>query len=497
MVDSELRGGAVASDARLFAEATAAWERGEGESVLPKIERALAGSRNYRLWHIHGLILRELERRGEALKSLTKAVELASNASNPAHAMAQTLLEAGLPSVGAYARALHLSPGNRELLLGLAAALTAEGRVEEAITGLERSVALVPQWVQAHTQLAKLRWMQGEREDFARSFDEALATLPGNLELRREQIITLTHAEHWDDALRAIANGRAVIGDHTMFDSNEAVVHSEAGRIAAADAIFDRLADLADTTVQIRRVRHFLRSGRANKAIAAIQPWLGGEHGFLFWPYASIAWRLTADPRSSWLEGDPRFVGVYDIAERLPPLTELAPVLRQLHTVRGEPLEQSLRGGTQTDGNLFHRIDPVIVQVRETIRQAVADYVAKLPIADESHPLLGAKRRPIRFSGAWSVRLKNGGYHANHVHPLGWISSALYITLPPDAGEEGAGVLTLGEPQAQLGLDLPPTRLVEPRPGRLVLFPSWMWHGTRPFGSGERMTIAFDVARPG
>jgi hypothetical protein len=24
-----------------------------------------------------------------------------------------------------------------------------------------------------------------------------------------------------------------------------------------------------------------------------------------------------------------------------------------------------------------------------------------------------------------------------------------------------------------------------------------MWHGTRPFGEGERITVAFDVAVPG
>jgi hypothetical protein len=78
---------------------------------------------------------------------------------------------------------------------------------------------------------------------------------------------------------------------------------------------------------------------------------------------------------------------------------------------------------------------------------------------------------------------------------MGWLSSALYIVLPPDlGGEEHAGWLTLGEPQVQLGIDLPPRRMVEPKPGRLALFPSWMWHGTRPFGQGERVTVAFDVA---
>ena len=93
------------------------------------------------------------------------------------------------------------------------------------------------------------------------------------------------------------------------------------------------------------------------------------------------------------------------------------------------------------------------------------------------------------------MRLQAGGFHSNHVHPMGWISSALYIVLPPDLGHDQAGWLTLGEPRtSSFPLDLPPLRMVEPKPGRLALFPSWMWHGTRPFGQGERLTVAFDVA---
>lgn len=485
------------TDAALFKEVSAAWDRGEAEKMLPKLERALPRSADYRLWHIHGLILRNLERRGEALKSLQRAVELAPNAANPAHALARTLNEAGLPSIDAFARAIRLAPGTPDILLGLTAALVAERRVDEAIAGLERSLSFTPQWIAGHATLSKLRWMQGEREGFARNYDEAIARAPANLELRREQIIALVHAEHWNEALRVIAAGRAAIGPHPTFDANEAAIFSEIGEVERADALFAPLAPLHDHTIQLRRVRHSLRSGRPAEASMVIETWLEGPQGFLFYPYASIAWRMTNDPRWEWLEGDSRLVGVYDIADRLPPLDQLADTLRRLHTVRGEPLEQSLRGGTQTDGNLFHHIDPTVVRLRETIRATVAEHIAQLPPPDQRHPFLAPRRdAPIRFAGAWSVRLSAGGYHANHVHPAGWISSALYVVLPPDLGEQDSGFLTLGEPQAQLKLDLPPTRLIEPRPGRLALFPSWMWHGTRPFGVGERITVAFDVANP-
>jgi hypothetical protein len=88
--------------------------------------------------------------------------------------------------------------------------------------------------------------------------------------------------------------------------------------------------------------------------------------------------------------------------------------------------------------------------------------------------LLGKRRdRRIRFAGSWSVRLRGAGYHANHVHPQGWISSALYVSLPNSQASDdpNAGWLTLGEPQPEIGISLPPLRRIEPRPGRLACSP--------------------------
>jgi hypothetical protein len=146
---------------------------------------------------------------------------------------------------------------------------------------------------------------------------------------------------------------------------------------------------------------------------------------------------------------------------------------------------------------LFSRIDPDIMALRAVVADAVTDYVGALPPVDPRHPLLGISRNRVpRFSGAWSVRLGSQGHHANHVHPAGVISSALYVALPQSQAQADthAGWLALGTPQAELGIDLPAFDHVEPRPGRLVLFPSTLWHGTLPFDNGERLTVAFDVA---
>ncbi len=481
-----------------FDEALAAYEAGDGETVLDRIGAALqGGSIDARLWHLHGLILRQMEKREEAIPSLRKAVELAPGSAKIAHALARTLFEAGLPSLDAYGHALRLAPTDTELLSGLTSAFAAEGEADTAISGLERIVSRSPHWAEGHSLLSKLRWAQGEREGFARSFEAALAAMPDNLELRRQWVIALLHAEQWDEVARAIAAGRAAMGPNSVFDIEEAMLAAELGEHEHAEALFSPFVESDNAPFQVRRTRHYLRWGRPEEANAIVEKWIARPQAFMFWPYASIAWRLLEDPRWAWLEGDERFVGVYDIADRLPPLDELAETLRKLHTLSSQPLEQSLRGGTQTEGDIFAHVDPMLVRLREAIRATVAEHVSQLPDRDPAHPLLGPERSPIRFSGAWSVRLKSGGFHANHVHPMGWISSALYIVLPPDLGKKDAGHLTLGDPTSpSFQVDVPAFRSIEPRPGRLALFPSYMWHGTRPFDEGERMTVAFDVAVP-
>lgn len=482
--------------ARVLDEAIAALNVPGSPLPLDDVDRALKVSPvDPRLWHVKGLIHREQEQRELAIPAFQRAIQLAPNEPIIVRGYARILLEAGLPCVEEFGRAMKVAPNNPDVVMGFVAALAAAGMSADAIEGLEQAVRRSPLWTDGHVLLAQMRWAEGERDGFTRGFDEALAQHPNSLELRREQLVALVEAEHFNDAMARVEEGRARFGDHLLFTSHEAAILSESGNVDAADLLFEELAELDFANVDVWRVRHLLRSGRPADASKVMDRWLDTEDQDLFWHYASSAWRLTGDPRREWLEGDERLVGVYDLTDRLPPLDRLAETLRKLHVSKSEFFSQSVRGGTQTDGHLFQRIEPEIIQLREAIRQAVAEHAAQLPPTDPKHPLLRSRPQKIDFTGAWSVRLVGGGFHANHVHPMGWLSSALYVVLPPDLGQDEAGWLTLGEPQAQLGLDLPPFRVVEPKPGRLALFPSWMWHGTRRFGEGERLTVAFDVAR--
>lgn len=486
---------AAAAPNRVLDHAIAALN--EPGAVLPlnEVDHALKQApQDARLWHVKGLIHRDLERRELAIPALKKATELAPADPLIAHGYARTLLEAGLPSVEEFARTARLVPGAPDILIGLASALAAAGRTEEAIEGLERALLLSPLWTDGHTLLASLRWSIGERHDFARSFDRALSKHPYSFDLRRQQLICLFKAEHFDDAMQRVTQGRRSCGEHILFSSHEAAIRSETGDLETADVLFGELAKVNSADIDVWRVRHLLRSARPEDAGKLMERWLRTSDQDLFWPYAATAWHMTGDPRSNWLEGDPQFVAAYDLTSKLPPLDRLANTLRTLHTTRGEFFGQSVRGGTQTDGNLFHRIEPEMVAVREAVRQAVLDHAQKLPPLDPQHPLLRHRPSKIGFSGAWSVRLLAGGRHSSHTHPRGWLSSALYIRLPPHLGSDDGGWLAVGEPPPQLNVAVAARRLIEPKAGMLVLFPSWMWHGTRPFAEGERITVAFDVS---
>lgn len=472
---------------------------GEEGSALPLLRPVASRNSDARLWQWTGLLQRALDEHEAALTSFAEAARLAPSDPGIAHGRAHVALEAGIDAVALFEQARRLAPAKAEVLLGLAAARLAAGRGEEAAAELDAILAQVPLWLQGHMQLAQLRAMLGRSDMAAVSLERALEALPGEVQLWRALFDLHLRREDYETLGAAVERAKATGEGAELRAEYEAIAAAELGQTERADALFAGARVTAEPALALWRMRHLLRTGRTEQALTLIDRELESDRAAGAWPYAAAAWRMARDPRSEWLEGDPRLVAVMDLRQDLPDLDRLAALLRSLHVAKGEYLDQSVRGGTQTDGPLLSRIEPEIHAMRAAIARAVERYIAQLPPQEPSHPLLAHRRdRRVRFAGSWSVRLRGAGHHSNHVHPQGWISSALYIALPTRQPHEDAhaGWLTLGEPPTALGLDLAPVRMIEARPGQLVLFPSWMWHGTRPFADGERLTVAFDVAPP-
>jgi uncharacterized protein (TIGR02466 family) len=451
------------------------------------------------LWQWTGLLQRSLERHSEALESFATAARLDPADARIAQGRAHTALEAGVPAVALYQEARRLDPTSGPIVIALAAARVAAGEGEQVVADLAEILERKPFWMLGHTHLAQILATLGRREEATESIERALARFPTKAPLWETLLNVQLRRGAYDTLRPILERARSAGVTSPEFAIYEAIDQAEHDPRDFPPALFDQSPPGLDQALDTWRVRHLLRVAKPEAALPILDRGLAGPQSAELWAYAATVWRMVGDPRSIWLEGDPALVGVIDLSGRFGDRERLAEVLCSLHVARGEYLDQSVRGGTQTDGPLFSRIEPEIQALRAAIVEAVDGFRKSLPPPDPAHPFLSQPRdRPIRFAGSWSVRLRSEGRHSHHVHPEGWISSAFYVSLPKRADGEpsDSGWFTLGSPDERLGLDLEPWRKIEPREGQLVLFPSWMWHGTVPFREGERLTVAFDVARP-
>ena len=109
----------------------------------------------------------------------------------------------------------------------------------------------------------------------------------------------------------------------------------------------------------------------------------------------------------------------------------------------------------------------------------------------------------------WANVNRRGHANKRHSHP-GCFWSGTYYVATGEAGEDKGGRFEFLDPRGAAaalplaaGYHLPnkapgtATGTVTPRNGRLLLFPSWMPHAVESYqGAGERISIAFNFARP-
>ena len=94
---------------------------------------------------------------------------------------------------------------------------------------------------------------------------------------------------------------------------------------------------------------------------------------------------------------------------------------------------------------------------------------------------------------------RGDGHQCLHHHPGRWLTGVYYVGLPdtpPGDADALPGGIVLGGLPDWAGVKPPwPLRRISPKPGLLLLFPSFLPHETLPTGrEGERISVAFDIA---
>jgi tetratricopeptide (TPR) repeat protein len=523
-------------------------DTGQHEDALAAMKAALESAPNkVDIWINTGIIATQTRRFDIALKSLEYATAAAPDNHNGwcALGVLHNYLETHDAAIAALQRALQLQPKNLQARYNLAVALRMSDRLEEALLAYDQAItdgltgpaALTgrahvlaelsryaesvdayrqvtthyPLHVDAHDALARTLPQIDPDADPLESYARALVAEPHDPHLWRAALSTARELKAHDRQLEWAEIAEKNLGAHTDFDLARAGALLMLDDQRQAEKILDHILEEQPIHGGAHNFMAHMMLKKHDAEKAAHHATEGTRYDPLNqsgWAYLATAWRLLQDPREQWLTDYENHVSVIDLEGLKPPempgaLSDwfsgaLSDELLALHATQHHPTEQSLRNGTQTRGLLFSKRLPGVQQLQQLLRRAVGETIRNLP-DDTSHPFLSRKpARPeqIRFSGSWSVRLRASGFHISHIHPMGWMSSACYISLPPEMGngDGEAGALTFGVPDATLGLDLPPRRIVKPKAGQLVLFPSFMWHGTVPFqSSAHRMTVAFDV----
>ncbi len=474
---------------------------------LPEAERACANTLKLAPRHVPGLLmlgltLTDADRPLEAETVLRQALTLA-----PDHALALINLASCLRQQHRYAeaeplarRATQVAPDAKEGWLLLGNVLGDLSHYEESIEAFQAAIARDPLDRDAHRNLARRLWTLGRLEEVFNAIYAVMRAQPASA--RALDIAAELQAEFGfvDAAMQNCALALKLAPDDVSVLRRQAALLLRADRPADAIPLLHRLLETHADNIPLRNdlALALVRSGdRDGARVAAQQTLAQAPHDQYALALLGTLERLAGNDALD-IDG---CVAVFDLpapagwTDRDIFLNDCLSLLDRLHDTVNEPVHLTLRKGTQTSANLFaHRDDAPLVALREQILAAVRGYVDGMP-ADQRHPYFGRRGKGLAFAGSWSSRLRNGGFHTHHIHPEGWISGVYYLQVPPaaDAGDQ-SGWLTFGVPNLGPEISLPSLHAVQPKPGRLVLFPSYFWHGTVPFQDEiPRITIAFDL----
>ena len=435
-----------------------------------------------------------------AIDSGRRIVARAPGNGGARHNLASALAAAGEPAAAEEeARAaIAMGQDGAETWLLLALTLTTQRRYDEAEGAYREAIARRPDHADAHAELSQLIWM---RTGDAAKATEALAraAAPGRALLAIQRSKILEFAGNADEAMAVLREALAMEPAHPLLLC--AAAHA-AGAIDPVAALAWTKAAAAvaprDHGVLTALCEAQLANGEAGAAAETAATLVSGDRrDQLALALQATAWRLGGDARAGALNNYDLVrtyrLGVPTGWDSLPAyLAELASALAAHHDLPFHPVGQSLRQGSQTTSDLRRLEDKAVRAFFDAVAAPIAEHLAWLGQGDD--PVRSRNGGGFRFAGTWSVRLRPRGFHADHVHPRGWLSSAFYVEVPSEVEVDRRGWLKFGEPGMPTRPALGAEHFVKPEAGMLVLFPSYMWHGTVPFeGDKTRLSIACDL----
>ena len=415
-------------------------------------------------------------------------------------------------AVGLLRRAIALDGTDAGAHNDLGNILQAAGHADEAIASYLRAIALAPETPEFCLNLGNSQRESGDFDAALRNYERALQLRPDYAKAAFQRGLALHALDRLDEAAK-------IFSGLTRNDPRFADAHLALGNVLYALGQLDEARNAFETTAKLkpamldalfevgkpRHVHLHFDRGDPGAALAACDAFLARRPGHsCAVSLKALALRDLGNPEvARALIGLDRFFWQHrlETPDGFADLTAFNEALArhvQAHPTLVDARESySMFGGKNTGEMLTEATGP-IAAFEQMIDRAVEAYRDALP-ADSNHPFVA--NRPERWQlSAWGVVLNAGDNQVPHIHPSAWLSGVYYVRLPkvvaaPDG--EAAGWIEFGKPywDFEIRAELE-VKLVQPKEGLVLLFPSYVFHRTLPFeGEEDRISIAFDILR--
>jgi uncharacterized protein (TIGR02466 family) len=201
--------------------------------------------------------------------------------------------------------------------------------------------------------------------------------------------------------------------------------------------------------------------------------------------------QLPFDKENQLLKFFPTHVGGF----QLPNTSELAPRISNVILEREKQesgVQRSNMGGWHSDDQLLNWPELQFADLGDTFRSAVSHMIAATS---------GVARFNVRLTmAAWANVNRAGTSNSVHIHPDNHWSGVLYVKSPNFFTDplKNAGAIQFQDPRGAINMlktpGLSDNVACAPEVGRILVFPSWLYHSVSPFSLDEvRISIAFNA----
>ena len=487
---------------QILATAMQLHQGGHSSSAKTQYLRVLKHEpRNADAAHLLGLLLLEEGQPHQALPYLDSAVDAAPGIPGFLSTRAVALVNLGRldAAIADYGSALAINPDDAGLNYNLGLAYAQKGDFHSAGKAFARAVLLKPDFAEAHGNLGIAHQELGKAEDAVAAFEQALALQPDSPVLLNNLGLALQESGRSNDAMKAFERSLQLDSENARTLCNKGNLLCEMNNWSAASSAYSAavalLPDLAEAHFGLGYVA--FRTGDVANANArlleCIQHHPGDARALA---YLSLLQGSTdSEPDAEPLVDFSRYPvsASLDLSESQ--LEDLRCFVREHPSLKWEPPGKSTRAGSQT-ARMDEAEPGPVGSLAEVLRNWLNKHLESIAALPE-HPHFF--RVPETYALAiWATVLVRQGRQLAHIHPNGWLSGVVYLTGSPvvDSGDYPmAGCFEIGrfdpEMEPRSSRD---SVFISPKPGQIVVFPSYYFHRTVPFeAKHERISIAFDV----